>query len=377
MTPPMNRRDALKRLAGFSAAAVALPGWMRAEGNPVTARPQPAVTFHNVAELEPLPEGGWRLNRVPATLLPSLNANAQRRAYAPAGVELRFNLRSGKARIWLRYVENRGAGARERPVLGEIHHGDQQARVFQVGPDWTEVVVSAAEHPEWLAQAPVRPPGRFDPQLVRVALPYMPDVQLLKIEGDVAPARPEQVPASRYLAYGSSITNGAFATRPGDLYTERIARALAVDHFNLGFGGGAHLEPEMAAWIAGRRDWDFATLEMGINLVSRISAAEFEARMNAFLPPIVQAHPNRWIFCIDLFTARGDLTGDTKYPAFREIVREAVRKTGAPQVVYCDGRQLLPRASGLTPDFTHPSDNGFEEIAQRLVEIMRPRLGQG
>lgn len=60
--------------------------------------------------------------------------------------------------------------------------------------------------------------------------------------------------AIKRLAYGSSITNGALAVRPGDLYPARVARTLGVDHFNLGFGGGARLEPEMADWIAGRND---------------------------------------------------------------------------------------------------------------------------
>ena len=380
----MNRRHAIKHLAVLSAGTLVWPP-SSATTNAVTdagasadgavRADLPPVAFHNLQELEPLAEGGWRLNRVPATLWPRLNPSAQRRAYSPAGAELRFNLQADEARVVIRYVENRGEATRGWPLLAEIHHGDYFARWCEVREDWTDIVIRRPANAEQLALAAANPPGRFAAELVRVVLPCLPDVQLRGIEGAVSPPRPDQVPRRRYLAYGSSITNGATALRPSDAYPARVATALGVDHFNLGFGGGAHLEPEMADWIASRHDWDFATLELGINLVGRLSPEEFAERVNHFIPRIVAAHPDKWIFCIDLFRARGDFSGDPKYPAFRDIVRAAVQRLDSPRLVHCDGRDLLTRPTGLTLDLLHPSSEGFEEIAERLVAVMRPVVG--
>jgi hypothetical protein len=85
--------------------------------------------------------------------------------------------------------------------------------------------------------------------------PYMPETQLLRVEGEIAPPRPGQIPAISYLAYGSSITHGSYALRTGETYPARVGRALGVNVINLGFGAAAYLEPEMAQWIASRNDW--------------------------------------------------------------------------------------------------------------------------
>jgi hypothetical protein len=377
----ITRRAALGRLAaagaGFAAlGARPLAAETTAATNPVPDTALPAVTFHNLQPPEPQPSGGWKLNRLPAALRPLLNEGARKRSWSPAGAEIRFNLLGPEARVRLRMIDNRGEAARHLPVLVEVCRGDFLVDWRVVGTDWTELKVRAPERPELLALAAAGP-RRFPPELIRIVLPGLPDIEFGGVSGDVAPARLEQVPARNYLAYGSSITNGAFAVRPGELYPARVAQALGTDHTNLGFGSGAHLEPEMADWIAARMDWDFASLEMGINLAGRLSIEEFEARVAGFLPRIVAAHPDKYIFCIDLFTGHGDFLGNPKYPAFRRVVRDAVARLASPRVVHCDGRQLLSRASGLTLDISHPSSDGFAEIASGLVGIMRPLVAPG
>ena len=64
------------------------------------------------------------------------------------------------------------------------------------------------------------------------------------------------------------------------------AQLLGVDLINLGFGGGACLEPEIADYIAGRQDWDFASLELGINLLRQVEPEEFARRVDYFVERI-------------------------------------------------------------------------------------------
>jgi len=150
---------------------------------------------------------------------------------------------------------------------------------------------------------------------------------------------------------------------------------LGADVFNLGFGAAAFLEPEMAAWIASRQDWDFATLELGVNLLRPISTAAFAARVDVFLKTIVAAHPRRPIFVIDIFTSGKDFEDDPKRPEFRRVVRDAVAALKSKQLIHLAGQNLLTKTSGLCFDLLHPSAEGFAEIADRLGTEMRAALG--
>ena len=49
--------------------------------------------------------------------------------------------------------------------------------------------------------------------------------------------------------YGSSITQGGCASRPGNAYESIISRALQTDYINLGFSGNAKAEDEIAQYI--------------------------------------------------------------------------------------------------------------------------------
>ena len=49
--------------------------------------------------------------------------------------------------------------------------------------------------------------------------------------------------------YGSSITQGGCASRPGNAYESIVSRALQTDHINLGFSGNAKAEDEIAQYI--------------------------------------------------------------------------------------------------------------------------------
>lgn len=52
------------------------------------------------------------------------------------------------------------------------------------------------------------------------------------------------------LFYGSSITQGACASKPGDDYIPHLSRRLDFDFINYGFLGNAKAEPEMAKYLS-------------------------------------------------------------------------------------------------------------------------------
>lgn len=377
----MNRREFLRG----AVAAGAGVGLLRPPGRAAPASTAPApldparifpdVALHNIDHLEASPSGeGFRLNRVPSALWPKLNRPAQARACNAAGAEIRFNLAGRDARIRARFVEDRSNKARGWPVLVEIRQGDFLLRCVELREAWTDLVIPRAPHPDRLAAASPRQRRGFDPALVRLALPYMPVTELLRIDGDVTPPRPAQLPGCRYLAYGSSITHGAYAQRAAETYPARVAHALGVDHFNLGFSAGAHLEPEVAAWIARRDDWDFATFELGVNLLTPLSTADFRTRVEQFLALIAAAPRDRWVFVIDVITSGPEFEANPKRREFRAVVAEAVRALGRPKIRHIEGLSLLTRTTGLALDLLHPSAEGFGEIAERLAPQIRAAM---
>jgi lysophospholipase L1-like esterase len=334
----------------------------------------PGVGWHNVEEIEATEHDGFRLSRVPREVRERLNPAARLRAYSPTGAELRFNLNGERTTIVLKYVEDRAPRTRGAPVLAEVWWGDYLLRTVALQQTWTEIEIKKPANFALIEQAAANPSRRYAPDLVRVALPHGTEVRVQRVTGDISSPRPEQLPARRYLAYGSSITHGYDGVRPGDSYPARVAQRLGVEPINLGFGAGAHLEAEMADWIARRHDWDFASFELGVNMLSRFEADEFRRRVRYFLSTVAAAHPEKWIFVIDIFGSFRDLAADPRQAAFREVVAEEARRLGSARVVHVDARSLLGPHGALGADLLHPSPDGFEEIAAQLSMRMRDAM---
>ncbi len=312
--------------------------------------------------------GVW-LCRLPDALRQQLNPNAQIMSLATAACEIRFNLRSEAAAFTL------GNGWSWPPAVLDVYQGAFLVNRHALGPEPVRVEVTLPPNMAELRRLTAERCLPYDAGLTRVILPYCASTRLLNMEGDFAPPEAHQVPAERLLCYGSSITQGYCALGPMDSYAQLVAARLGMDPINLGLGGAAHLEPEMAEYIAERTDWHMAVLEMGINILGAISTDEFARRVDRFVTRIAQAHPDKWVFCIDLFTCAHDFAGTAKIAAFRGIVRQQVARLASPRLVHVCGAALLTRADGLTADLVHPSPAGMAEIAHRLVQVIVSATG--
>jgi len=66
----------------------------------------------------------------------------------------------------------------------------------------------------------------------------------------ITPVDSNLLPDKKVVIYGSSITQGASASRPGLAYPSIISRKYNVETFNMGFSGNGKIEIEMADVIA-------------------------------------------------------------------------------------------------------------------------------
>ena len=180
--------------------------------------------------------------------------------------------------------------------------------------------------------------------------------------------------------YGSSITHGACASRPGNTYEGFVSRALDLDQRNLGFSDSARGDRVMAEYIA--------SLDM--------SAFVFDYDHNApnvewllhthypFYEVVREAHPNIPIICMSKPKPRFDdipEPGEQEYIDIerKNIIFETVKKAreaGDNQIYFVDGETLYGKeCSGeCTVDGSHPNDLGFYRMAQALIPVLKEAL---
>jgi lysophospholipase L1-like esterase len=332
------------------------------------------VQLYNVEETIDDGNGGELLSRVPGAVRSHLNSLAQSMALCGTGVELRFNMVSDSVKITLQGDNPISFASAVEIYFGSFNFTDVYGPIYIGDSQTVDIVINRPDNMMQMKQIAQRDSLPYDPELVRVILPYATQVRLVDIQGDISAPRADQSPSLKYLAYGTSITQGAFALSAAGTYAARTAHRIGADLINLGFAGSAFLEPEMADYIAERDDWDIATLELGANLLTTVSVEEFERRVDYFVSRIAEANQDKWIFCIDLFTLTANINGVEKSDDFRRVVREKVESLNLPRLVHIDGRDLLS-ANGLLSDKVHPSPFGMEEISVRLAGIISQYTG--
>lgn len=327
------------------------------------------VELHNVWNIAEREEGGGvRMCRFPLKILPAINRGAQMRSFAGAGCEIRGLLPpGGKGRIVLERTNENVV-----PAIAETFFGCFLDSSVALGDGPTEIMIEEPRHMPVMHEICQRNHLPFAANLVRVRLPHLHDIVIHVIDGDLIYPDVESTPGTTMLAYGSSITHGAQALRPSGTYASQAARTLGCDLLNLGVGGSAHMDAAVAEHIAARTDWDFATLEMGIN-VGNWDADRFRKAVENFVGEIHTAQPEKPLFCMDVFTFRGDFveTPDHGGVQFRGIVRDIVAAQNSDKVIYVDGRTILTNPAGLRPDLVHPGDDGMTEMGRNLAETIK------
>lgn len=333
----------------------------------------PSVTLHNVAELA---DPGWtadgdELRRVPGDVAERLNVAARDRVRHPAGSEIRFVPAADE-------VVSVTLSASEPTVVRPFWGAFQGEAIHEVGPEPTTIDLSIPEPIDDLDErAAPDADADFGPHVCRLRFEPWARVALHGVEGYCRPPTAGETPERRYLAYGTSITEGASASAVHLTYVGRVARELGLDPVNLGMSGAAYCDPAAAEHIAGRDDWDVATLSLSVNMANRgFTVAQFRDRAESLVTEVAGTHPDKPVACITLFPYHADLRKDgdrERARAYREALESVVAECSAGSVSLVDGSALSP-ATGLTTDLLHPGDAGMEAIADGVAGHLRSRL---
>ncbi|MDD4102884.1 MAG: SGNH/GDSL hydrolase family protein [Kiritimatiellae bacterium] len=192
-----------------------------------------------------------------------------------------------------------------------------------------------------------------------------------------APAYPAER-AKPVVFYGTSITHGACASRPGMAYTAILGRWHNRPVINLGFSGNGRMEPEVAALLA-ELDPAVYVIDCCPNLPGEqtaVLARPLVEQLRKARPdvPIVLAedrrYGNSWI--IPGKAARNDGSHAALKAAYTAMVADGI--TG---LHYIPGDTQLGDDDEATVDSSHPNDLGFYRQAQAFDRILRPLLKAG
>jgi hypothetical protein len=172
--------------------------------------------------------------------------------------------------------------------------------------------------------------------------------------------------------YGSSITQGGCASRPGTCYTAVLSRKMNFEHINLGFSGNARGEQAMAEYIA---SMDMSAFVLDYDHNSN-SAEHLSSTHYAFYRTVRDAHPDLPIIMV----SRPKYHLNSTELAMREVIKESYARAiseGDRKVWFVDGKAIMPRdvAGDALVDYAHPTDLGFYFMAKALEPVLREALG--
>ncbi|WP_054943326.1 GDSL-type esterase/lipase family protein [Paenibacillus ihuae] len=331
--------------------------------------------LHNVEELVHI-EGrpGLLMQRVPETVRSGLLEKGREQIRRAAAIEVRFASAGGASVTLASYGGSSKA---------QVFYGDYWMEDYMIGE--TPLNISTGElEPMFQFRSPWREqvPRQSFGAIWRIVIQGY-EVHLVDLaQEQLRPPLRHEVPALRYLAYGTSITFGLSASSPELSYVSQTAWRLGMDAVNLGMPGTAYCEQAIADHIAARSDWDIASLCLSVNMLNQgISAGEFSGKVKAMIHTITAARPGKPLVCIGLFPSFADL--GWSWPGremqstsleYRQVLKEAAESSGFPHVYYVDGRDLLEDWRGLSHDLLHPANSGMIQIGERLAGFMRPLL---
>ena len=176
-------------------------------------------------------------------------------------------------------------------------------------------------------------------------------------------------PIAPVVYYGSSITQGGCASRPGNAYPNVVTQRTGIDHINLGFSGNAKAESAMANYIAG--------LDMSAFVCDYDHNAPGVDHLRKTHEPLYRTIREKHPTLPYIMLSRHDVDNGPYLGVLerRNVIYETYRKAvseGDKNVYFIDGERLMsgPYANMALVDNCHPTDLGFALMADVVTDVL-------
>ena len=175
--------------------------------------------------------------------------------------------------------------------------------------------------------------------------------------------------------YGTSITHGASASRPGMVHTAILGRRFDLPVVNLGFSGNGRMDAAVGELLV---KIDAAVFV--IDCLPNMAAADVRQKCIPLVQQLRAARPNTPIVLVEdrrntnswILPAR-DKHHTDNHAALRECF-DSLKKSGVTALHYLAGDDLLGHDGEGATDGSHPNDLGFVRQADLFEPVLRTAL---
>ena len=189
-----------------------------------------------------------------------------------------------------------------------------------------------------------------------------------------APAFPREL--KPIVFYGTSIVQGASASRPGLAYPSIIGRRLDRPFINLGFSGNGRMEAEVAELIT-EIDASVYVIDCLPNLST---GAEVETRTPRVVEILRRLRPKTPIVLVENVLYPDIFIEQSKYKKVTEkntalfLVYRRLIASGVRNLHYINADRLIGKDGEATIDGIHPTDTGFIRMANAIGPVIKQIL---
>lgn len=212
--------------------------------------------------------------------------------------------------------------------------------------------------------------------LVKECLLYLPtydEITSLEIGVDKSSyIKPSASPfTGKYVIYGSSITQGASASRPGLAYPARMARTTGLNFINLGLSGNGKMEAPVIEMLG-----DINCDAYIMDCIANPSPEEIMERAPQAIRYLRKKHPDTPIIFIQsvkiekgLFDEQVRLKSKQQNEAIVRVFND-LQKEQIPYLYLIKENNFLGTDNESTIDGVHPNDLGFD----RMIQVIQPEI---
>ena len=306
-----------------------------------------------------------KFRRMPAEIAKAVSPGVYALHANTAGGRVRFATNS--AHIYIRAELDKPGKMPHFPLTGscgfDLHTGRRYVGTFTPPFNVKKNFKSTVTVPEDLNDGTVR--------IYTLHFPLYSDVKKVLIgidKGAILEAPADYKYTKPVVYYGSSITQGGCASRPGNAYENIVSAMLDCDHINLGFSGNAKAEDIMIDYLANLDmsvfvcdyDHNAPTAEHLQNTHEKLFKA-VRAKHPA-LPVVFMTRPQFYL----------NRDEQNRLAVVQKTYENAIA-AGDRNVYFLPGPSLLSEEVRNTAlvDNCHPNDSGFVSMASAVAAVLQ------
>ncbi len=180
----------------------------------------------------------------------------------------------------------------------------------------------------------------------------------------------------KVVCYGTSITQGGCASRPGMCYTNILSRMMDYEFVNFGFSGNGRGQKEIAEMLASIDNVKMYILDYEANVTLQM----MQNTLETFINTLRKSYPTVPILVLSKIMMPNEHHFETNginerklYSYQKRIVR--IHQKEDNNIYFLDGHKLIgPQDLEMTVDGAHPTDLGFYFMSTRLNKYLKKIL---